>query len=277
MRRAFLIYSPSCRLLAVRLWDELRWHGLDIGIDLQDVPTHFERTALLEDLVARSELLILLIAPQSEPDRELRRLHLLAIEQEAQVIALLIPPSTLPNTLQPTNMILMGDYPRALAHLKKMLPPALIQPPYNPHNVLQNLYNENPDVRRANLYLAGKERLTSIMPRAISLMLTDSDAEVRAAAAWALTQLENIESAPALLHALQDEITAVRENASWALVRMARYKDSPATRGLINAVITVLRDKAQPHPTREAAYHVLLRVGGQEANEAIRLYWDDEA
>ncbi|MEL6272441.1 MAG: HEAT repeat domain-containing protein, partial [Chloroflexota bacterium] len=107
-----------------------------------------------------------------------------------------------------------------------------------------------------------------------SLMLSDPEPDVRAAAAWALQQLGNVDTAPALIAALQDVSYDVRSNAGWALVDIGRRRDSPASNAITTEVIAVLRD-GESYDTREMAYQVLLRLGGRDASEAIKKYWDE--
>jgi HEAT repeat protein len=273
MAYAFIAYSRKDRLLALRLWDELRWRGLDVGIDLQDVPAHFDRRAVLEDMVTECEVLLLLVSPYADGDDELRRMHLLAIEQERDVIALLLPGGELPPILKCAKTLMLGNYERGLKHLMRLIPPEQLQTAADPRRVLENLRHQSPDVRRTTLYVVAKEKLTRAVPRTITLMLTDIDEEVRAAAAWALDQMNNVDAAPSLILALYDDCFSVRSNAGWGLVSMGRRKDAPASRAIIPAVIDILRDESNPHGTREMAYMVLLRIGGKQAYDAIDRYW----
>jgi hypothetical protein len=273
MSHAFIAYSQPNRLLAVRLWDELRWRGLDVGIDLQDVPPQFERRAVLEDLVFNCKLLLLIVSPQAEHDDELRRLHLLAIEQDCDVIALLLPGGSLPKALQCAKTLAFGNYERGFKHLMRLIPDEQFHRAPDPHRVLDNLRHDDPDVRRVNLFLAAKEQITTTIPRAITLMLTDDDASVRAAAAYALDQINNVDTAASLLLALHDDSFDVRSNAGWGLVKMGRRKDAPASRAIIPELIDVLADNTNSHDAREMAYMVLLRIGGKRAYEAIDRYW----
>lgn len=273
MTHAFIVYSKPDRLLAVRLWDELRWRGLEIGIDLQDVPPHFDRRAVLEDIVFGCKLLLLVVSPHAEHDEELRRLHLLAIEQDCDVIALLLPGGSLPRSLQCARTLAFGNYERGVKHLLRLIPPDNLKRAPDPNRVLDNLRHDDPDVRRVNLFLAATERMTVTIPRAVTLLLTDDDPTVRAAAAYALDQINNVDTAAALILALYDDHFDVRSNAGWGLVKMGRRKDAPASRAIVPALIDVLADETNPHDTREMAYMALLRIGGKSAYDAIDRYW----
>jgi len=273
MTHAFIAYPKPDRLLAVRLWDELRWRGLEIGIDLQDVPPYFDRRAVLEDLVFNCKLLLLIVSPNAKHDDELRRLHLLAIEQDCDVITLLLPGGALPKSLQCSKTLAFGNYERGIKHLLRLIPPEQLKRAPDPHRVLDNLRHDDPDVRRVNLFLAAKERMTATIPRAVTLLLTDDDPTVRAAAAYTLDRINNVDTASTLILALYDDSFDVRSNAGWGLVKMGRRKDAPASRAIIPALIDVLADPDNPHDTREMAYMILLRIGGKRAYDAIDRYW----
>ncbi len=273
MRQAFIVYAPSERQLAVRLWDELRWHGLDVGIDLQDAPPHLERSAVLEDVVFQCELLLLILG--KNPTAEVRRLHLLAIEQDLNIIAVErtadgIPP--LPDALRVPQTVVMGNHAVGLKHILRFIPDAMLNRAPDEDQILANLHHKNPNVRRTTLYMAAKDRLHIVTQSAMSLMLSDDNVEVRAAAAYALDKINNVEATAALIEALNDRSFDVRSNAGWALVNLGRRRDSPASRAVTGAVIDVLRD-GENEDTREMAYLVLTRLGGKEALEAIRKYW----
>ncbi|MEM6282979.1 MAG: toll/interleukin-1 receptor domain-containing protein [Chloroflexota bacterium] len=271
MYKSFVIYHPTDRKLAVRLWDELRWNGLNTGIDLQDVPLHIDRAALLEDIVFRCDLVLVIVGEQHSD--EVRRLHALAIEQEAVVIVVQLPDASLPPELASTRTVAFGDYDAAFSHLLRLVPRYMLDMGVDTDRVMQNLRHESHDVRRTTLFLVGKDRILSAMRTAMSIMLSDPHADVRAAAAWALHQLGNVDAAPALIAALYDRSFDVRSNAGWALVDIGRRRDSPASNAITTEVITVLRD-GTTYDSREMAYQVLLRLGGREAADAIKKYWD---
>lgn len=273
MTKAFIAYELSARRLAVRLWDELRWHGLDVGIDLQDAPPHLERSAVLEDIVFGCEVLIVLVGEQSSP--ECRRLHTLALEQEALVIALILPRGDLPPELQSTNALVFRHYEHTVEQLLELIPAHLLDKSPDEDQVLANLRHKDADVRRTTLFLVGKDRLHTAMTPAIRLMLTDPLPAVRAAAAYAVDRLGNVEAASALVAAMFDTSFEVRSNAGWGLVHLGRRRDSPASRAITQQVISVLRDSNSQN-AREMAYLVLLRLGGEDANAAIKQYWDGQ-
>ncbi len=271
MRTAFLTYAQPDQRIAVRLWDELRWHGLDVGIDLQDAPPYLQRSAVLEDIVFQCEWLLILVGPHL-PD-EARRLCALAIEQEAAVVALVRHGSTMPDALRVTHTVDFTDYDIGLTHLLSLIPDGLFAKAIDPDRVQGNLHHDDAEVRRTTLFLVGKNRLLSATPVAMSLMLCDTTPEVRATAAWALDQLNNVEAASALVAALEDPAYDVRSNAGWGLVNLGRRRDSPASRAVTEQVIAVLRDSTNWN-AREMAYQVLLRLGGKDAQDAIDRYWD---
>lgn len=267
--KAFIIYAPEDRRLAVRLWDELRWHGLMIGIDLQDAPPHLERSAVLEDIISQCELLVVLAGPHI-PD-EMRRLHALAIEQELNVIVLALAGNTLPAALRAKQRIAFGDYDSGFQELLTTIPAQMLEKTPDEDKVLANLHHTDVDVRRTNFFLVGKDRIHGALTTAMSRMLSDPAPDVRAAAAWALDQLGNVEATSALLIALTDPAYDVRSNAGWALVNIGRRRDSPASRAVTHEVIAILRDSDNTD-AREMAYQVLLRLGGKDAFDAINRY-----
>jgi hypothetical protein len=279
MRSAFLVYTPTCRLTAVRLWDELRWHGLDVGIDLQDVPVHFDRMAVLEDMVSACSVLLLLMDATGNNDESLRRLHLLAIEQDCQVVALLMPGGELPSVLRTSHMIYMGNYDRAFKHILRVIPKSHLHQATDPEELAANLRHTSADVRRLTVHQLvethHRTKLAPLIPRLVTLVLSDEDSHVRAVAATLLGQTGNTDMAATLLLALWDENPIVRNNAVWGLVTLGRRRDAPASRAITPAAIAILRDTTAPQPIRHSAYELLLRLGGNEAYDAIDRYWDD--
>lgn len=140
---------------------------------------------------------------------------------------------------------------------------------YNTQDIHRRLKSFNPDERRLAVILIGKAKLYTLAYAVINTMHHDTDAEVRAMAAWALDLMGSVETIPDLLKALYDSNFGVRSNAGWALVHMTnRY--SPNI--VVPELIDILRDVEQPH-ARQMAYLVLARIQDDTAKEAIKNYW----
>lgn len=273
-KKAFIVYTPADRVLAVKIWDELNAQGVDVGIDLADVPQHLERRAVLEDMISVSDLLILVVSDDALADSELRRMHLLALEQDCDLIAVQTTDATLPPMLATGQRVKMRDVAQGLPHLMRLIPADFIERRPDTDKIIANLHHPNANVRRTTLFLVGSKRMVAGFRHAMALVLTDEDSAVRAAAAWALDQLANVEAAPALLYALYDTAFEVRSNAGWGLVNLGRRRDAPASRAIIPAVIAILRESKNVN-AREMAYLILIRLGGRQANDAIDRYWNN--
>jgi HEAT repeat protein len=114
----------------------------------------------------------------------------------------------------------------------------------------------------------GKHRYRQAIDVCIA-SLSDENDEVRAFSAWALDRIGDPETIPALIDALEDDTFGVRSNAGWALVHMARRLVAQL---VIPDVVDVLRysDNAD---ARQMAYLVLHHIGGEDARNAMKLYW----
>ncbi len=120
------------------------------------------------------------------------------------------------------------------------------------------------------LILAGEQRESAVVPLATQAMLGDENTTVRAMAAWALNRVASPVTVPALIEALYDQRFDVRVQASRALVRIAK-KTIPDV--VVPDVVDVMCDP--DHDTaRHMAYLVLQLIGSEQANEAIRRYWN---
>ncbi|MFW5709008.1 MAG: HEAT repeat domain-containing protein [Chloroflexota bacterium] len=128
--------------------------------------------------------------------------------------------------------------------------------------------SQDPARRALGLKYIGKHRYHDAIDVCI-YSLEDEDADVRAFAAWALDQLGNPETVPALIGALHDPNFGVRSNAGWALVHLAR-RLIPYV--VVPDVIDILAD-SKDEQARQMAYLVLYHIGGPEANAAIERYW----
>jgi hypothetical protein len=84
------------------------------------------------------------------------------------------------------------------------------------------LEDPSPEARCHALRRVGVHRLGELVDRVVALLARDRDEEVRAAAAWALDQLQEPNTMPALIEAIQDPSWAVRSNAGWGLVHLGR-------------------------------------------------------
>jgi HEAT repeat protein len=135
-------------------------------------------------------------------------------------------------------------------------------------DLLLQLHSADPHDRVLAVVTIGRERIHSAV-RHVEGALNDLDGEVRAMAMWSLDLLGSPATIPVLLRALRDPAFDVRSNAGWALVHLAQ-RILPAL--VLPDVIEVLREEENPD-ARQMAYLVLSRIGGDEAYEAIRLYW----
>jgi HEAT repeat protein len=135
-------------------------------------------------------------------------------------------------------------------------------------DLLLQLHSSDPHDRVLAVVTIGRERIHPAA-RYVEAALTDPSGEVRAMAMWSLDLLGSPATIPVLLRALYDPAFDVRSNAGWGLVHLAKRYFS----GLILPdVIEILRDD-ENYDARQMAYLVLSRIGGEEAEEAIRLYW----
>jgi HEAT repeat protein len=135
-------------------------------------------------------------------------------------------------------------------------------------DLLIQLHSADPHDRVLAVVTIGRERIHPAT-RYVEMALNDSDGEVRAMAMWALDLLGSPATIPVLLRALHDPAFDVRSNAGWALVHLAK-RIFPGL--VLPDVIEILRND-ENHDARQMAYLVLSRIGGDEAEEAIRQYW----
>jgi len=135
-------------------------------------------------------------------------------------------------------------------------------------DLLLQLHSPDPHDRVLAVVTIGRERLHPAV-RYVESALNDPDAEVRAMAMWSLDLLGSPTTIPVLLRALHDTAFDVRSNAGWALVHLAK-RMFPGL--VLPDVIEILRDD-DDYDARQMAYLVLARIGGDVAQEAIRLYW----
>lgn len=134
--------------------------------------------------------------------------------------------------------------------------------------VLAQLKSPKAKDRIVALAVIGKEHYYAAADQVIATLL-DPEKEVRAIAAWTLDLLGSPDTIPALLEAMHDTTFDVRSNAGWALVHMAQ-RIYPGL--ILPEVIDILRDDPN-EDARQMAYLVLLHIGGDDAEEAIQLYW----
>jgi HEAT repeat protein len=135
-------------------------------------------------------------------------------------------------------------------------------------DLLLQLNSSDPHDRVLAVVTIGRERIHSAA-RYVESALTDPSGEVRAMAMWSLDLLGSPATIPVLLRALYDPAFDVRSNAGWGLVHLAK-RIFPGL--ILPDVIEILRDD-ENYDARQMAYLVLSRIGGEEAEEAIRLYW----
>ncbi len=134
--------------------------------------------------------------------------------------------------------------------------------------ILSQLGSTDPRKRAVALAVAGRLRLHPLLDKMI-FALEDDNEDVRAMAAWALDLLGSPVTVPALVKALYDRSFTVRSNAGWALVHLGQRIIAQL---VVPDVIEVLRDDTSLE-ARQMAYLVLSRIGGDDADEAIKRYW----
>jgi serine/threonine protein kinase len=101
--------------------------------------------------------------------------------------------------------------------------PARGRPSNDPHlaeTLRSEIDDADPGVRTRALRIVGVRGVSGLIDLAIARMLDDADSDVRAAAAWAIDQLDDPAAIPALLKALHDPSWGVRSDAGWALVHL---------------------------------------------------------
>lgn len=135
-------------------------------------------------------------------------------------------------------------------------------------DLLLQLHSSDPHDRVLAVVTIGRERIHPAI-RYVEAALNDLDGEVRAMAMWSLDLLGSPATIPVLLRAMRDPAFDVRSNAGWALVHLAK-RMFPGL--VLPDVIEILREDDNPD-ARQMAYLVLSRIGGDEAEEAIRRYW----
>ena len=135
-------------------------------------------------------------------------------------------------------------------------------------DLLVQLQSDDSHERVLAVVTIGRERIHAAV-RYVEAALNDSDGEVRAMAMWSLDLLGSPATIPSLIRALYDPVFDVRSNAGWALVHLAK-RIFPGL--VLPDVIEVLRGDDH-YDARQMAYLVLSRIGGADADDAIRQYW----
>lgn len=130
--------------------------------------------------------------------------------------------------------------------------------------VMELLRSPSPRKRVVGLVHAARRRLTSAVSLATAA-LTDTDDDVRSAAAWALDVIGDPAAMPALVAAMYDDVFSVRSSAGWALVHMGQAGRTPE---VVSQMDDVLRSAMNPN-AREMARLVLVYLGGPEATETL--------
>jgi hypothetical protein len=82
------------------------------------------------------------------------------------------------------------------------------------------LADSDREVRRHALHRVGAERIEGVVRLVATLLVEDSDDDVRTTAAWALDQLHDPSAIPALIKGIHDRSWDVRSTAGWALVHL---------------------------------------------------------
>lgn len=263
MKKTFLSYAQQDRAMAVRLWDELKWRGLDAWLDINEIRPGTPRSWAIEHAVSGCDFFLLLLTRDAFTSRHVRRQVLLAVEQERVIIPLRFEDCSAPSMIEDIQPVDFSDYSTGFRRLVRALPSGIFQRDPSVENIIENLHNTSPDVRRTTAFLVGKQKIRRATDRVVTL-LRDSNPDVRTAAAWALDQLSDPRTKNDLVASLEDPAFDVRSAAGWALVNMGAL--------VVPDVVSVLRDS--PHDgAREMAYQILVRLGGEQADEAIRLYW----
>jgi hypothetical protein len=134
--------------------------------------------------------------------------------------------------------------------------------------ILSQMGSNDPRKRAVALAVTGRLRLHPLLDKVIFALEDDHD-DVRAMAAWALDLLGSPVTVPALVKALYDRSFTVRSNAGWALVHLGQRIIAQL---VVPDVIEVLRDDTS-REAQQMAYLVLSRIGGEDAEEALRRYW----
>jgi HEAT repeat protein len=139
----------------------------------------------------------------------------------------------------------------------------------SPDDLVNQLHSTDPQDRLLAVVTIGRERMYTCI-RYVEAALNDQNPEVRAMAMWALDLLGSPSTVPVLLRALYDRSFDVRSNAGWGLVHLAQ-RMIPAL--VVPELIDILRDEDNYQDARQMAYLVLSRIGGEDAESAIRQYW----
>jgi cyclophilin family peptidyl-prolyl cis-trans isomerase/HEAT repeat protein len=153
-------------------------------------------------------------------------------------------------------------------------------------SVLENLLkNANPKIRTRAALAAGRIGNDAAIPALIALLETETSAEVRAMAAFALGEIESPKAADAILKVLKEaknpgpvQARAVEAAGKIAAANAKDEKSKELGRALLDALETVLRNKSQDRETILLGLTAILRARPEKGEElAARLLKNQDA
>jgi hypothetical protein len=257
----FISYSRRDKAQVIQLRTDLEFRGLSIWLDLDDIPAGTVWAEEIRQGIDNSRYFMLILSSSSVASEYVEREYRYALEQNKPIIPIMIETCAVPTAIEHLQYVDLRNYKVGLSRLLKVFPKDMFNQAILDINA--QIYSPNHDIRLAALNIIATRKLSEALPAVLDT-LGDPDPEIRAAAAWALAEMRDLHTLPDLIKALYDVSSSVCSNAGWGLV----YLGADA----VPAVIDVLRNTAHPN-AREMAYQVLLRIGGDEANAAIRTYW----
>jgi hypothetical protein len=257
---AYLSYARANITQALRLYNDLRARGIKIWLEARSLTNFDDPLPQVQGALEECPNFVLLLTPEAQySDYAWHDVHwALALQKRFIVLDCggLMPPN-----IGGTIHIDFHVYADGFKQLVSMFPEQ-VSPRLSVEAVRVNLQSDDDATRKTALYIVGTRRLHELLDLSADL-LTDSNADIRTAAAWALGELRNPETLLMLVQALYDASYDVRSAAGWGLVYLGQQVATP--------VIEVLRDKQNPAAC-EMAYQVLSRIGGPQAAAALRQY-----
>jgi hypothetical protein len=262
MSRVFISYSRRDKTKAVRLYEDLKFRGLDAWIDFEDIQPGRAWSDEIGQAILDSSHFLLLLSPESVKSEHVRREYEFALEHGCDILPLLLERCDIPEPIAPLQYIDFDDYLKGLGRLLKLFPPEAFTKNQMLENIPAALKSSFKDIRTTVMVLIARGQMFEYTGALIEA-LGDSEVEVRAAAAWALGELKARTAASALLQAMHDPSADVRSNAGWALVYLGEW--------VVPQVIEILRDDSDGN-ARQMAFLVLSHIGSAAALKAIEQY-----
>lgn len=262
MKQIFISYSRKEKLFATRFHKDLEFRGLSAWIDLRDIPAGKQWSQEIEQAIMECSVFLLLLSPNSVTSDYVRAEYTFALDKGKPIVPLLLEPCDIPDRIAEFQYIDMRDYRAGLARLIRELPVKPSGDDLTIDQMITYLQGSNKDIRLTVLNRIGRHKLYEALD-AVVTVLKDPDAGIRERAAWVLDKLNDPKAIPALLDALYDPFFPVRSNAGWALVHLGAQ--------VVPAVAEILGTSAN-EDVRQMVYLVLSRIGGREAQEAIKKY-----